>query len=74
MPRKKTGPALPARGNCGACYHWQRLEVAGDHQIDVGECRRYPPTPLYDVSENGILSVYPETQESEVCGEFRPLQ
>jgi hypothetical protein len=61
-PRASTGVA--AR-ECSACFHW--------HSYDMkrGRCRRYPP--MATRSPGGSAeSLWPETHNYDVCGEYKP--
>ena len=65
---------------CGSCAFWSPNY---SDELDTGRCRRYPPTiiPLtpqqllknedLDVFDALDASVFPETCNTEWCGEFR---
>jgi hypothetical protein len=64
---KAPDPLKSARGQCKSCSHWF---------ADGYECRRYPPTILIAEDEEDCVlpvSVWPQSDGDEWCGEFRPV-
>ena len=57
---------------CAGCRFWNRHDAQ-----ESGDCARYPPTPTaLRTTEDGsreIVSRWPETHESDGCGEFVAL-
>ena len=57
---------------CSTCRHW-----ANAPDESTGGCRRYPPVPhvVPTVAEDGpsfgAVSVWPETDGDDWCGEWR---
>ena len=52
---------MTGKERCGDCFFLRR-----------GECRRFPPRPVYVKEIDNYVSVYPEVEGSEeACGEFR---
>lgn len=54
---------------CAACWFWQRLNGREDDPT-MGDCRRMPPQVLV-VEGVGMASVFPNTRETDWCGEFQ---
>ena len=60
--------------SCSKCVFFTNANFIG-----VGQCRRFPPTPVAFVTGNGSGSMIttevknrnPEVNESHWCGEFR---
>lgn len=74
MPKKATIDQLMAamQGSCGTCHHWSREAVE-----DSGTCFRYPPYVIYTAGESpdgDCFSVWPQTDLTDLCGEFKPKQ
>ena len=60
------------QGTCSTCHHWERQE-----QDECGTCHRYPPQVVFagaDDSGGDCYSVWPQTDLTDQCGEFRPGQ
>lgn len=60
------------QGSCSTCLHWER-----EGQEEVGDCHRYPPTVIYAPDSEGqgdCFSVFPQTDLTDQCGEFKPKQ
>jgi hypothetical protein len=60
---------------CGECIYWTPMQGSPT----VGQCRRYPPTPvprLVKLPEEGYSSEFryhkPMTTADDWCGEYKP--
>lgn len=43
-----------------------------DFGKDALRCRRYPPVPVVDLSDGGIVGVLPIVSADDWCGDFAP--
>lgn len=67
--------ALPS---CEQCAAWKRYPSDTNEVSEMGQCLLNPPTviPGPDFEEVGItipISVFPDTEATERCLQFRPL-
>ena len=54
---------------CAECVHWVENKEEGSVGR-CGDCRRYPPRVMLD-SEDSVMCVFPYTDHSDLCGEFK---
>lgn len=64
---KKRATPLPDKC-CHNCKHWKEETQPSDDERN-GTCRRFPPTPIYDV-EDGLFMSWAATPPEEICGEY----
>ena len=58
---------------CGSCCFW-RSEGRAEQGKGWGQCRRMPPTPPPIDEEKLVhVGIWPSTQETDWCGEWRGL-
>ena len=60
---RKQKPAQERTDTCKNCRHMH-------HERELTECRRYPPTPVYDGATGFIEHHYPTVEMTLYCGEF----
>lgn len=63
---------LPRAGQaCATCSYW-RPDRVGDRDAAWGQCRRMPPA-MPPVQDDKIVhvGVWPHTQETDWCGEWK---
>lgn len=60
---------------CASCQHWHKVGLAHSSTTNKqGMCWRYPPAvAIVETAPRGeqIRTIWPETQENEVCGEYK---
>lgn len=60
---------------CASCQHWHKVGLAHSSTTNKqGMCWRYPPSvAVVEMAPRGeqIRTIWPETQENEVCGEYK---
>ena len=62
-------PESPDSDSCASCVHWiEDKEPGGIGRF--GECRRYPPAVLLN-SEDEPVCLWPMTDDTHCCGEFK---
>lgn len=65
-----------ASKSCGSCRHWRRSEPDGGEMSSDGDCLRYPPQVIIvedmDTAGYASQSLWPYTDQADVCGEFSP--
>jgi len=70
------------KAQCRDCQFWQQYKDPSGNMPALGFCLRYPPVPVArsetdtettrrEVISVTITSEWPETRETEWCGEFR---
>jgi len=57
---------------CDRCRWWDRMD-----EDPIGLCRRYAARPAVFVQgstdpQPGLIAWWPQTEEDDFCGEFRP--
>ena len=70
MATKKSKPTEDGRPHCETCCYWIRLPSDTHTDNQDGDCRRYPPQLLHD-PEDGTYAVWPITETTDYCGEYR---
>jgi hypothetical protein len=65
MARKKIVVVEEPTSTCKQCRH-------SHFHKDYVDCRRYPPTVVYDIGEQSPVSYFPVVQVDLMCGEFAP--
>lgn len=59
----------PESDSCAQCVFWLEDKEPGSVGR-CGTCRRFPPTVLLD-SEDSVMSLWPYTEATDLCGEFK---
>lgn len=65
---------------CDGCRYWRKIDSSRDDDHIIGECRRYAPTIVAGMVPEGATMdafdeherrIWPETDDSDWCGEWR---
>ena len=70
MATKKIKAETLQPPRCSLCCYWIRLPSDTQIVSENGECRRSPPQLLHD-PENGPYAVWPLTENTDYCGEWK---
>ena len=62
------------RQACGTCHYWVQLgeqPLPDGRTGEVGECHRYAPTIVRAHSQTPGFRIWPETEVTDWCGEWK---
>ncbi len=78
MGNMDAGQLGPVGEACRQCYFWEHqvFSNADTYDDEYGLCRRNAPQARWVVdvakaSEHGLEAVFPRTEESDWCGEYK---
>jgi hypothetical protein len=58
---------------CQACNFWvqpgRQQEAKGGQQSDLGQCRKYAPSPMPGQKSGNAKTLWPVTDSDDGCGE-----
>ena len=66
-------PSDESCGNCKFCLSWI-VSMKPATNAEIFECRRYPPTVIFDSGGFTLKPRYPLVESIAWCGEWKPRQ